>query len=119
MTTFEKLNFDNQALKQLPVDSSPDYLIQRPVPNACFHRVKPTPVDEPKLVAISEDAFKELDFRNFLKNCYFESSKTEKKLIGLDPSEFLRSDAAEYLSGNSNFPGADYAAHCYCGHQFG
>jgi len=98
MTTFEKLNFDNQALKQLPVDSSPDYLIQRPVPNACFHRVKPTPVDEPKLVAISEDAF---------------------KLIGLDPSEFLRSDAAEYLSGNSNFPGADYAAHCYCGHQFG
>ena len=52
------LNSLTLAQKQLPVDSSPDYLIQRPVPNACFHRVKPTPVDEPKLVAISEDALK-------------------------------------------------------------
>jgi hypothetical protein len=69
MTTFEKLNFDNQALKQLPVDSSPDYLIQRPIPNACFHRVKPTSVDEPKLVAISEDALKEHGFRNQTINC--------------------------------------------------
>ena len=27
--------------------------------------------------------------------------------------------AAQYLSGNKEIPGAKYAAHCYCGHQFG
>ena len=26
---------------------------------------------------------------------------------------------ADYLCGNKHIPNAEYAAHCYCGHQFG
>ena len=29
MATFETLNFDNQALKRLPIEEAGDYLIQR------------------------------------------------------------------------------------------
>jgi len=53
MATFETLNFDNQVLKKLPIEESGDYLIQRPIPNACFSRVKPTPVQNPQIVATS------------------------------------------------------------------
>lgn len=34
-------------------------------------------------------------------------------------AEAERADAAEYFSGNKVLPGAQPAAHCYCGHQFG
>ena len=47
MATFNNLNFDNQALKKLPIEESGDYLIQRPIRNACFSRVKPTPIENP------------------------------------------------------------------------
>jgi len=97
MATFEGLNFDNQALKRLPIEEAGDYLIQRPIPNACFSRVKPTPIETPKIV----------------------STSTALELLDLNPSEISRPDSADYLCGNKEFPGAEYAAHCYCGHQFG
>ena len=31
MATFEGLNFDNQALKRLPIEEAGDYLIQRSI----------------------------------------------------------------------------------------
>lgn len=40
-------------------------------------------------------------------------------LLDLDPSEASRPDFAEYFGGNKVLPGAEPAAHCYCGHQFG
>ena len=69
------------------------------VADACFSRVKPTPVDKPRMVAASESAL---------------------ALLGLPLSEAAeRADGAEYLSGNKLPDGADPVANCYCGYQFG
>ena len=62
------------------------------------YRVTPNPVDAPVLVAHSQQALDLLDIRS---------------------DEVLRKDFAEYFSGNRIIPGAEPAAHCYCGHQFG
>ncbi|EFJ44662.1 hypothetical protein VOLCADRAFT_106324 [Volvox carteri f. nagariensis] len=40
-------------------------------------------------------------------------------LLDVDPAEIDRPDFAEYFCGNKLLPGAEAAAHCYCGHQFG
>lgn len=40
-------------------------------------------------------------------------------LLELDPAELNRADFAEFFGGNKIIPGAEPAAHCYCGHQFG
>ncbi|ESO86801.1 hypothetical protein LOTGIDRAFT_128503 [Lottia gigantea] len=97
MATLETLNFDNLALRSLPIDPS-DENRPRQVAGACFSKVKPMPVENPKLVAVSSTAMGILD---------------------LPESEFERKEFAEYFSGNKLLPGCDPAAHCYCGHQFG
>lgn len=96
--TLETLNFDNKALRDLPIDPETDGNYRRQVSGACFSKVKPTPVKNPKLVAVSLPALQHLD---------------------LDPAQIDRLDFAEYFSGNRELPGTDPAAHCYCGHQFG
>ena len=90
----KRLKFENRTLEKLPIETSGDYLIQRPIPNACFSLVKPTPLENPKLVSHSPEAL---------------------QLIGLAWDD----DMIDYFSGNVEIPGAKYAAHCYCGHQFG
>ena len=55
----------------------------------------PTPVNGPLLVTHSQQA---LD------------------LLDIHPDEVQRKDFAEYFSGNHVIPGAEPAAHCYCGH---
>lgn len=60
MRTLENLNFDNAQMRNLPVDSSFDNS-PRPVPGACFSLVDPTPVQNPQLVAASEEALALLD----------------------------------------------------------
>eukprot|EP00611_Tribonema_gayanum_P000294 TRINITY_DN10208_c0_g1_i2.p1 TRINITY_DN10208_c0_g1~~TRINITY_DN10208_c0_g1_i2.p1 ORF type:complete len:671 (-),score=211.36 TRINITY_DN10208_c0_g1_i2:201-2189(-) len=97
-TTLDSLPFDNLAVKALPVDPEERNFVRPAVPNACFSKVAPAPVRDPKIVAISQDAM---------------------DLLGLSSCEVNRPDAAEYLSGNKLFPGASPHAHCYCGHQFG
>ncbi|XP_076090895.1 protein adenylyltransferase SelO, mitochondrial-like [Mytilus galloprovincialis] len=97
MTTLETLNFDNSALRSLPIDTVTDNYV-RSVAGACFSKVKPTPVDKPSLVAVSQPAL---------------------YLLGIPPSEINRDDFVQYFSGNRLLPGSDPAAHCYCGHQFG
>ncbi|KAK7093051.1 hypothetical protein V1264_008706 [Littorina saxatilis] len=97
MATLETLNFDNKALRDLPVDPNPDNR-QKQVPGACFSKVKPTPVKNPQVVAVSLPAL---------------------QLLDLTPAEVERKDFAEYFAGNKLLPGSDPAAHCYCGHQFG
>uniref|UniRef100_H0XAL6 Selenoprotein O n=1 Tax=Otolemur garnettii TaxID=30611 RepID=H0XAL6_OTOGA len=102
------LRFDNRALRALPVEVPPPSpedaaFAPRPVPGACFSRVRPAPLREPRLVALSEPAL---------------------ALLGLAaPSAVAtreaEAEAALFFSGNALLPGAEPAAHCYCGHQFG
>ncbi|KAJ8002931.1 hypothetical protein DPEC_G00164090 [Dallia pectoralis] len=94
----ERLQFDNVALKKLPVDTS-DQSGPRTVEGACFSRVKPQPLIKPRFVAVSSDAL---------------------SLIGLNTPDVLDDPLApEYLGGCRVMPGSEPAAHCYCGHQFG
>uniref|UniRef100_A0A8C8TK74 Selenoprotein O n=1 Tax=Peromyscus maniculatus bairdii TaxID=230844 RepID=A0A8C8TK74_PERMB len=99
------LRFDNRALRALPVETPPpgpeDVLsTPRPVPGACFSRARPAPLRRPCLVALSMPAL---------------------ALLGLEAREEaeVEAEAALFFSGNALLPGAEPAAHCYCGHQFG
>lgn len=95
------LRFDNLALRSLPVDAS-EAAGPRAVPGACFSRVRPSPLQNPRLVAMSLPAL---------------------ALLGLEAPaadrEAAEAEAALYFSGNRLLPGSEPAAHCYCGHQFG
>nr|XP_045728261.1 protein adenylyltransferase SelO, mitochondrial isoform X3 [Mirounga angustirostris] len=106
------LRFDNRALRALPVETPPAGpegapSSPRPVPGACFSRVRPAPLRQPRLVALSEPALALLG-------------------LGAPPAaadaaarEAREAEAALFFSGNALLPGAEPAAHCYCGHQFG
>lgn len=97
-TPLERLAFNNVVLRALPVDSSREPG-SRIVKRACFSRVMPQPLDNPKFVAVSESAL---------------------SLLGLNSDDVLTDPhGAEYLSGSKLLPGSEPAAHCYCGHQFG
>lgn len=96
--TLENLPFDNTAVRTLPLDPVKENYVRRNVKGACFSRVDPTPIENPVLV------------------CYCPSAL---QIFDLDPNEVKRPDFAQYLSGNKILPGAQPAAHCYCGHQFG
>lgn len=97
MATLETLNFDNLALRSLPIDKELENYV-RQVSGACFSRVQPTPVNSAKTVAYSSQAM---------------------SLLDLTEEELNRADFADYFSGNKILPGAEPSAHCYCGHQFG
>ena len=91
------LVFDNRALRSLPVDPIAENRT-RQVHAACFSRVAPTPVREPRTLAVAADV---------------------AELLGLS-SEFTQSQQfAEVFAGNRLLPGMDAAAACYGGHQFG
>ncbi|CAK8688083.1 unnamed protein product [Clavelina lepadiformis] len=93
----KNLKFENLVLKALPIDKTmrPG---SRKVPGACFSLVKPTPVENPKLVVMSQSAM---------------------KLLDIDENSGTTQEFEEYFSGNKTLPGSETAAHCYCGHQFG
>eukprot|EP01006_Ploeotia_vitrea_P010254 TRINITY_DN2659_c0_g1_i1.p1 TRINITY_DN2659_c0_g1~~TRINITY_DN2659_c0_g1_i1.p1 ORF type:complete len:634 (+),score=89.08 TRINITY_DN2659_c0_g1_i1:12-1913(+) len=97
--TLESLKFDNISLRCLPLDPEKKNFVRSPVPNTCFSLVEPTPVDKPQLVCASRPALKLIDITS--------------------DEEFNRDDFAAYFAGNKVLPGAEPAAHCYCGHQFG
>ena len=60
MATIETLNFDNLALRALPIDAEEDNFV-RQVSGACFSRVKPTPVEKPETVAFAAQAMQVLE----------------------------------------------------------
>lgn len=94
----EQLDFDNVALKKLPLDTSEEPGV-RQVKGACFSLVKPQPLTKPRFVAVSHKAL---------------------ALLGLNGEEVMNDPLGpEYLSGSKVMPGSEPAAHCYCGHQFG
>lgn len=97
-SSLERLQFDNVALRKLPLDPSTEPAV-RQVRGACFSKVQPTPVKNPRFVSVSGPAL---------------------ALLGLDAEEVLKDPLGpEYLSGSKVMPGSEPAAHCYCGHQFG
>ncbi|GAB1609313.1 protein adenylyltransferase SelO, mitochondrial-like [Argonauta hians] len=96
--SMKQLKFDNQALRCLPFDSSDDVKTQRSVPNACFSKAEPTPVENPTMVAYSPSAL---------------------ALLGLTVEDMESKEAVQYFSGNKIMKGSEPAAHCYCGYQFG
>lgn len=97
-SSLERLEFDNVALKKLPLDPSEEQGV-RQVKGACFSRVTPQPLTKPRFVAVSHQA---------------------QALLGLDGEEVVNDPLGpEYLSGSKVMPGSEPAAHCYCGHQFG
>lgn len=94
----ERLDFDNLALRKLPMDPSEEPGV-RQVKGACFSRVKPQPLTKPRFVAVSHEAL---------------------ALLGLNGEEVMNDPLGpEFLSGSKVMPGSEPAAHCYCGHQFG
>ncbi|XP_052806192.1 protein adenylyltransferase SelO, mitochondrial-like [Mya arenaria] len=97
MASLESLNFDNLALKSLPLDPEKDNSI-RQVSGACFSLVKPAPVENPKMVVYSMSAL---------------------KLLDIEEEDMKKPESAEFFGGNRLLPGSQTAAHCYCGHQFG
>lgn len=96
--SLEALHFDNLSLRAAPVDPRQNDKTQRQVRGACYSRVEPTPVANPRLVGVSLPAL---------------------SLLDLDVDQVARQEFVQCMSGNSLLPGMDPAAHCYCGHQFG
>jgi uncharacterized protein YdiU (UPF0061 family) len=99
--SLDLLRFDNRFTRQLPADPDPTNN-RRQVIEACFSRVKPTPVTAPRLVAYSSEM---------------------AQLLGLNLADF---NSAEFVqrftdvfSGNHLIDGMDPYAMCYGGHQFG
>jgi uncharacterized protein YdiU (UPF0061 family) len=92
------LNFDNAIVRELPLDRIEYNNNPRIVYGALYSRVRPTPVKNPRIVAISRKAL---------------------KLIDMDKNQIMGQDFVEYFAGNKIIPGSDPISHCYCGHQFG
>ncbi|MFH1156708.1 MAG: YdiU family protein [Pseudomonadota bacterium] len=93
----EDLEFDNRFTRDLPGDpvlsNTP-----RQVASSCYSRVWPTPVSEPRLVAVSREVADLLDLSD----------------------EAVNSDLfTRVFAGNRILPAMDPYAACYGGHQFG
>lgn len=96
-TALDTLTFDNRFTRELPADPETDNH-RRQVQGACYSRVNPTPVSNPKLVAYSKEVAQFLNL-------------TE---------ETCASDLfTQVFAGNHILKGMDPFAMCYGGHQFG
>src|SRR4051812_31136237 len=88
----EKLHFQNSFVRELPADSVTEN-VPRPVREAAYTRVAPTPVAAPRLLAWSDDL---------------------GEYLGM-----ARPESADVLAGNRVLPGMQPYAARYGGHQFG
>ena len=93
----EGLNFDNTFTQNLPADPNA-FNSRRQVRNACYSRVMPTKVADPKLIAWSREV---------------------AELLDIDGDPFATNVAGEVFGGNRVLSGMDPFAMCYGGHQFG
>ncbi|HAF69452.1 MAG TPA: YdiU family protein [Acidimicrobiaceae bacterium] len=97
VSALKKLKFDNRFTMALPSDDV-DGSEARQVVGACYSRVKPAVVQDPKLIAFSDEI---------------------SDLLGIAPEEVKRQEFVEILAGNNLLAGMDTHAACYGGHQFG
>jgi uncharacterized protein YdiU (UPF0061 family) len=91
------LHFENRALRQLPLDASIENRT-RQVFGACFSKVSPTPVKQPRVLAVAREV---------------------AELLELSPELVESQEFAEVFAGNRLLPGMEPSAACYGGHQFG
>lgn len=89
--------YDNRFVQALPGDHETKNF-RRQVHGACYSRVSPTAVAQPKLVAYSREMCDEL---------------------GLSAAQVQSEEFAQVFGGNRILPGMDPFAMCYGGHQFG
>ena len=91
------LRFDNRFIRELPTDPETDNY-RRQVYAACYSRVQPTAVSQPKLVAYSREMAEQLELTR----------------------EICESEGfSQVFAGNCLVPGMEPYACCYGGHQFG
>jgi uncharacterized protein YdiU (UPF0061 family) len=95
--TLDDLRFDNRFTNELPADPEPSNH-RRQVGGACYSRVRPTPVAEPRLLAYSSEVLADL---------------------GMSPEVVDDPRFAQVFGGNLLLEGMDAHAMCYGGHQFG
>src|SRR5262245_55764716 len=88
----EHIAFENTFVRELPADPISDN-VPRPVGNAAYTRVMPTPVAAPSLLAWSDDLGRDLGI--------------------------ARPESADVFAGNRVLPGMQPYAARYGGHQFG
>jgi uncharacterized protein YdiU (UPF0061 family) len=89
--------FDDSFVRALPADPV-QHDVPRPVRNACYSRVKPTPVAAPELLAWADAV---------------------GDLLGIARPDSATGPAADVLGGNRLLPGMQPYAARYGGHQFG
>jgi serine/tyrosine/threonine adenylyltransferase len=95
--SLKEIAFDNTFVRELPGDPNATNQ-RRQVTGACYSRVQPTPVSQPKLLAYSAEV---------------------AELLGIASSELESAEFSEVFAGNRVLPGMDPYAACYGGHQFG
>jgi uncharacterized protein YdiU (UPF0061 family) len=91
------LAFDNRFVRELPADPSE---VNRPrqVHGACYSKVAPTPVAQPRLIACAREVL---------------------QAIGLSEEDCNSEEFVATFAGNRLAPGMIPYAACYGGHQFG
>ena len=95
--TLRELDFDNRFTRDLPAD--PERASKRrQVMGACFSKVTPTPVSDPRLVAYSREVAADLDL-------------ADEVITG--------EEWVQVFAGNQQVEGMEPYAMCYGGHQFG
>lgn len=97
MSTWDTVKLDDSFVRTLPADPK-DLNRSRPVQNACFSFVKPTPVTQPKLLAWSDEV---------------------GAILGLARPHDQDDETIAILAGNQLLPGMRPYAARYGGHQFG
>ena len=97
ISTLDDLQFDNRFTRDLPADPETS-TGRRQVTGACYSRVVPATVADPRLVAHSAEMLEQL---------------------GMDPKAVDDPLFAQVFSGNLALDGMDTHAMCYGGHQFG
>ena len=91
------LVFDNSFVRELPADPAEANRV-RQVLGACYSRVAPTPVSNPRLLAHAREV---------------------AATIGLSEADCQSNDFAAVFAGNQLLPGMTPFSACYGGHQFG
>ncbi len=93
----DNLTFDNRFVEQLPADSEEGNAC-RQVIGACYSRVQPTPVQDPKTIIVAREV---------------------ADLLDLSEEVCMTQDFTHIFSGNRLAKGMQPYAMCYGGHQFG
>lgn len=96
-TGFANANFDNRYTRRLPADPEAQNY-RRQVSRACYSRVLPAAIAQPKLVAYAREV---------------------AELLDLTSTDCETQAFAEVFAGNHVIEGMDPYAMCYGGHQFG